>query len=565
VTPGRPVLPTPTNTPRVSQSSRVSARVVQVWWTDVRIVTIGGTSASAPEIAAAAAVVHQASRLLFGPSHALSGRQIRDLLVATGRENRIPTFDLDSNNVGRVLDLTRAIGALFATAHVRGGPALVRMTVADRKAVFWGDEDKLRSSFWSDTPQNPTAHTATINLSQGLVAPSSRTNQTIGATGDNVNAPITFAVDGAYLPLNATFTWKLASGNRTALVPTAIYDTRQPYLRLLPVEIFGLLGLPVTATNDRVVAVTASSSGKSITTQITFKGQPNGTYTHAVPPSFDPLFQPSRHDDKIVFAYDLRGVRDGHGGTVNGGVLIISDIDRAVPQAFPDLDPDAHGLKKVLNGTVGIVTISAADLPHGVGTYGVALRGAKNGVEVADSTSVWVPLRYAPDSEAHPITPKVLAEASAFGPADAPRFYDIVDFEPGGSSRFEVSYDVRAVPGARGALIELSAPATDFVKSLFFVPIPIPLINNFTNPLGDRLDTGNSFGQPGSAFHTTVSGRNGTVIFDGQVIGLSVPPGACDSTYQVRVFAVESHGKIIAVASNPSVFSYTDFNAACFS
>src|SRR5262249_35068544 len=100
---------------------------------------------------------------------------------------------------------------------------------------------------------------------------------------------------------------------------------------------------------------------------------------------------------------------------------------------------------------------------------------------------------------------------------------------------------------------------------LFFVAIDIPLINNFTNPLGDRLDAGNNLGQPGSTFHTTVSGKNGVVILDGQTIGLSVPAGACDSTYQVRVFALDDHGQIIGVASNPSVISYTDFNATCFS
>ena len=41
-----------------------------------------------------------------------------------------------------------------------------------------------------------------------------------------------------------------------------------------------------------------------------------------------------------------------------------SDIDRAVPQAFPDLDVNVHGFTKNLRGRVGIVTLSASDFPH---------------------------------------------------------------------------------------------------------------------------------------------------------------------------------------------------------
>ena len=52
---------------------------------------IGGSSASAPEVAGAAAVVRQAARALGTP---LSATQIRSLLFATGRRNVAPAFDL---------------------------------------------------------------------------------------------------------------------------------------------------------------------------------------------------------------------------------------------------------------------------------------------------------------------------------------------------------------------------------------------------------------------------------------------------------------------------------------
>src|SRR5439155_4807247 len=216
---------------------------------------IGGTSASSPEIAGAAAVVRQAARLLGRP---LGARQVRDLLVATARPNLVPAFDLSSANVGPQLDLTRAVQTLFDQARAGGTPQLVRMTVAERKAVLTFTD--FRSSFWSDTTQDPVAHTAEIDLSQGLVAPSSRINETVGSSGDNVFAPITFGVDAAFLPVNqARYQWSLTLDGHTVGVPDSLFDQRLPFIRLLPSEIFGLLGAPLTATTDRVVTVTARS------------------------------------------------------------------------------------------------------------------------------------------------------------------------------------------------------------------------------------------------------------------------------------------------------------------
>src|SRR6202011_4567369 len=145
--------------------------------------------------------------------------------------NTAPAFDLSNANVGPNLDLTRAVQALFDQARVGGTPQLIRMTVADRKAVLTPTD--FRSSFWSDTAQDPVAHTATIDLSQGLVAPSSRTNETVGSSGDNVFRPITFAVDSAFVPVNqARYQWSLKLGEDTADVPGGLFDGRLPFIRL---------------------------------------------------------------------------------------------------------------------------------------------------------------------------------------------------------------------------------------------------------------------------------------------------------------------------------------------
>ena len=90
-----------------------------------------------------------------------------------------------------------------------------------------------------------------------------------------------------------------------------------------------------------------------------------------------------------------------------------------------------------------------------------------HGAEVADSTSFWQPIRFAPAAQQVPATPKLQAAASALN-GTAPVFYDVADIEPGGSSLFGVTYDVRNVSGARNAIIEFSRPTLDFVEAFFF-------------------------------------------------------------------------------------------------
>jgi hypothetical protein len=87
-------------------------------------------------------------------------------------------------------------------------------------------------------------------------------------------------------------------------------------------------------------------------------------------------------------------------------------------------------------------------------------------------------------------------------------------------------------------------------------------VNTFTNPLGDRLDAGDDFGDGGETAHVRVNATTGIVTLDGAKIGLSIPASACDSTYQVRVFATDDQGRILGVASDGSVLTYYDFGKA---
>jgi hypothetical protein len=125
------------------------------------------------------------------------------------------------------------------------------------------------------------------------------------------------------------------------------------------------------------------------------------------------------------------------------------------------------------------------------------------------------------------------------------------------------------VKRAKGALIEFSAPTVDFAKALFVTgnfTLANAFVNNFTNPNGDRLDGGDNFGQPGETAHLQLSGTSGVAMLDGKTVGLSIPAGRCDSTYQVRLFGIDGKGNILGVGGNGSILSYANFTrgGACF-
>jgi hypothetical protein len=157
-----------------------------------------------------------------------------------------------------------------------------------------------------------------------------------------------------------------------------------------------------------------------------------------------------------------------------------------------------------------------------------------------------------------PTSPQVQAVASGFG-TTVPVWWDVADTEPGGSSKFAVSYDVRKVPGAKGTLVEFSAPSTDWVGALFIGNTnTLPVANVFTNPLGDRRDAGDRLGMPGSTGSQWIkNSTHGVKVFDGFSVGMTLPAAAtsCDHTYQVRVFATDGTGRILGGSSYTSLLS----------
>jgi hypothetical protein len=144
-------------------------------------------------------------------------------------------------------------------------------------------------------------------------------------------------------------------------------------------------------------------------------------------------------------------------------------------------------------------------------------------------------------------------------------WWDVADVEAAGSPNFTVNYDVRAVPGARGVVVEFSAPATDFLGFLFIGNSGAVNVNTFTNPLGDRLDAGNRLGQPGETSHQYLAGHtHGQATFSTGDVGLTTPtaPTSCDNTYMVRVFATDGAGRLLGSASETSLLSVADLSSA---
>jgi hypothetical protein len=98
----------------------------------VLVVLNGGTSASAPEIAAAAAVVLQATRLArhpFGPA------QVIRVLQRTGRAVAAPPQADQRLNVGPQIDLTAAVDSVLRDGGVPSVTTIARLSVAHRVMI----------------------------------------------------------------------------------------------------------------------------------------------------------------------------------------------------------------------------------------------------------------------------------------------------------------------------------------------------------------------------------------------------------------------------------------------
>jgi hypothetical protein len=464
----------------------------------------GGTSASAPMTAAAAAVVLQASRLT-GQASTPTG--VRSLLASTGRAVATPP-QIDRNlHVGPQIDVTAAVDAVLANPkahesahdpHSAHETTITRVSVAHRQTI-----GGLGGSFTETT--DPT----TIDLA----GPS--------GTGEGLVGPVTVAADVTGLPTHGTPDYVLRIGGHE-------FRSTTPAIRLTPTEFLTAAGLPVVATGNRTVSYTFEvRAGKRVLASaqrgLTF-GPTDGTYEEATAPVVPATV---RAGSPVTVHYDLTGVRG-----LASPEIAVSTVGHWNPSSAPIFTP-ADLIP--LTGTRGTVTVPAADFASGGGSYGIGIVQDSTGTPPFGSLiyGEFASIRVDGGTAAQrPTAPTLSAGGGGFGHA-----VEVSRARPA----FSLRYDVRAVPGATGVAVEVSAPAPTLFNSF----------NTVTNANGTARDDDGV--DSGSVAYQRLSGSNGTAELNAVTLGIGG-----SMSYDVRVFGTDRSGRILGQASPTSLLTLDD-------
>ena len=445
----------------------------------VTVDNIGGTSGSVQEVGAAAAVVQQVARLTGDKSLAGNPLALRSELEKTATPvPGVPQADR-TLNVGPQLDLGNAVTSLI------GGqaPGVARVAVEQRQP-FPGLIDAIFSS-----ATDPGA---------------------ISLSGPGQDAWLTISPDWVGLPADATY--KLTAVRETGghkLLGTG------PWARLLPDTIFAAAGVPPPTTQSQAVTLvyTASSGGKVVakaTIPLSFAP------VSGSPELLAPVVPPVVTGATIPVQYDLTG-QSGF----TAPQLVVSAPGRMNP--FDDhFFRDAYTVP--LTQTSGTVNVPVSALSGG-GMYGIAIQASPASFEFTDFA--YTRVQGAP-TDVRPPAP-VLSVAGA-----TPGYLQSVRY----GGKFTVSWNVRGVPGATGAYLEVSAPGPNDFNSFA----------TFNNPGGTVRDD-NGY-DSGSLYFQPLTGTKGTTTLSAAAAGLYPTMYS-----QVRVLPVTSAGTAAGEASDVSSIS----------
>jgi hypothetical protein len=392
---------------------------------DVQVNLEGGTSASAPEAAAAAAVVLQAARLAH--NHNLIGNPlaVRSFLAATGVQvPAVPQSDVPIT-VGPQLDVGNAVQTILAGAGGPAQPGVARVAVEQRQ-----QRSALGGSILTATdPGN------------------------ISLAGRLANAWITIAPDWTWLSRHGVkyrLSVDAAGGQQLAATPWA---------RLQPSAILSAAGDPLVSDQARTVPLvyTASRGSGGVLAEARFTltfGPSDGT-VQSVPA---PVVPAVVHGSVIPVHYDISGLT----GAANP-ILVVSHPGRVDPATGLFFRPS---YTTSLTGTSGTIDMPVSALP-GAGIYGIGIQNAPGGW-FSSNDSAFAFTRVAPAGDAQPAPPTLAAAGSPPG--------HYLEFPFDGS--FQLGYDVSNVPGATGAIAEFSAPG----------PTSLNNSSTFNNPNGSQRD-----------------------------------------------------------------------------
>ncbi|MFJ4844876.1 S8 family serine peptidase [Streptomyces sp. NPDC088733] len=441
-----------------------------------QVVLNGGTSASAPMIAAAAADVLAAAE---ATGQKFTPRKVRDLLVATGRPIAQPPQADRELHMGTQLDVTAAVEKVLSKRHDLS-PSAVRLSVAQRQVM-------------SVTPSTSFVE-ATDPSAIDLAGPTGSWDGV--PTGENAFAPLTFGLDltGAHEDL----TYRLRVGEH-GVIPSA-----GPSLRVLPRELLGAAGLPLVSSEARSLQVTfealdggkvVASAGRRLTLSAT-----DGTHLQPqapTAPGASPLGKP------VTVHYDLTGLRD-----TTDPELVLSSVGHWTP--FTTSDKWRAQWRTPLTGTKGSVTIPAsAFAPGGAGLYGVGIT-LYDGQVFGDFRA----LRVGPGADERPEAPLL-----GNGATEKAHAVELTRSD----ARLTVNWDATAAGHADGAAIEFLTPAPTLYGAL----------NTATNQNGSGRDD-NGVDHASTLFRPLPSVKGRTVL-DLKALGL--PTGL---QYPVRIIATRA-------------------------
>ncbi|HET7307356.1 MAG TPA: S8 family serine peptidase [Gammaproteobacteria bacterium] len=446
---------------------------------DVRVILEGGTSASAPEVAAAAAVVMQVARLAGRP---FPGPQaVRKFLEQSGTTvPKVPQSDVD-NHVGPQVNLGHAVEKLLSQAGNPIMPQVTSVAIEQRRGY---------ETFQSNT--DPTA----INL-----------------TGSNANAWITLAPnwEGIRKPDKAHYRLTVSpqGGKKHNGKPRVIATT--PWARVLPKTILKAAGLPVASDQSRTVNLTyRATGGGSAKTETTFSltfGPTNYNKIEVLAPTTSAV----AHGSTVTVHYDLRDT----GAT--GATLEVSEPGRLTPFTY-GLYRSVYSVPISGKGTVE-VPVSALE---GGGIYGIGIHYNPYHYSSYDFVRVQPQA-----SDTRPPAPLLSANGSNPG--------HLLEIPYG--SDFTVSWNVANVPGATGAILEISDPGPNSVGSY----------RTFNNPNGSERDDNGI--DTGSIYYVRLpGGTSGSTAMNGKDIAAVV---AATMYENVRVLPV-SGGTVVGEASDVS-------------
>ncbi|MFF1966326.1 S8 family serine peptidase [Streptomyces sp. NPDC058232] len=428
---------------------------------DVNVVLNGGTSASAPEIAAAAAVVLQASRLA---GHHLTPTDVRALLERTGRPVSSPPQIDRTLHVGPQIDVTAATQAALGDKF-KAKPALVRLSVAHRVT-----RGSLGGMFTETTdPQR-------IDLG----------NVASGGNGEGLVGPVTFAGDVTGLPSGAVAQYRLTEGS-------TVWRSNTPAIRVTPRQLLTAAGLPVVSTSDRSVKLrydvlikghVVASASRTVTI-----GASDGAYAEAQAPTAPAVAPLGR---AVTVHYDLTGVKG-----LSDPAIAVSGVGHWNPALGPIFYP---AWTHPLTATSGSLTIPASAFHGGAGLYGIGI--IQSSTSLANNIyAEFTPIRIG-TATARPAAPLITDASGTPGHiATVNRANPVL----------RLGYDVRAVQGATAAEVEFSAPGPATTGNRY---------NTFDNPNGSQVDN-DGINTP-STLHQTLPGTSGTARLDVLKLGLPV-------------------------------------------